>query len=53
VTAVFHGHAHHGTAEGKTLNGTPVYNVSLPLLLAENPDQPLRILDVSLAGAPS
>lgn len=53
VTAVFHGHAHHGTAEGKTLNGTPVYNVSLPLLLAQNPEQPVRILDVSLAGAPS
>ena len=34
VTAVFHGHAHHGSAEGKTLDGTPVYNVSLPLLLA-------------------
>src|SRR5918995_1099756 len=53
VNAVFHGHAHHGKAEGRTATGTPVYNVSLPLLLAQNPDQPLRILDVSLAGAPS
>ena len=51
VTAVFHGHAHHGTAEGKTATGTPVYNVSLPLLLATNPDQPIRILDVAIAGA--
>lgn len=46
VTAVFHGHAHHGAAEGKTVNGTPVYNVSLPLLLAANPEQPVRTLDV-------
>jgi Icc-related predicted phosphoesterase len=47
VTAVFHGHAHHGTAEGKTLGGTPVYNVSLPLLLAVDPETPLRVLDVA------
>jgi Icc-related predicted phosphoesterase len=47
VTAVFHGHAHHGTAEGKTLGGTPVYNVSLPLLLAADPETPLRVLDVA------
>ena len=31
VTAVFHGHAHHGTAEGHTTGG-PVYNVAMPLL---------------------
>lgn len=29
---VFHGHAHHGAAEGRTPGGVPVYNVSLPLL---------------------
>ena len=46
VMAVFHGHAHHGAPDGKTSSGTPVYNVSLPLLHAANPDQPLRILDV-------
>ena len=51
VTAVFHGHAHHGQAEGKTSNGTPVYNVSMPLMQARNPDQPLRLLDVAIAGA--
>jgi Icc-related predicted phosphoesterase len=49
VTAVFHGHAHHGAAEGKTVNGTPVYNVSLPLLMAANPEEPLRTLDLALA----
>jgi Icc-related predicted phosphoesterase len=48
VTAVFHGHAHHGTPEGRTATGTPVYNVSLPLLLAANPEQPLRVLDIAL-----
>lgn len=53
VTAVFHGHAHHGRPEGKTSNGTPVYNVSLPLLLAQNPDQPLRLLDIPSPGAPA
>jgi Icc-related predicted phosphoesterase len=50
VTAVFHGHAHHGAPEGKTASGTPVYNVSLPLLLATNPDQPVRTFDVTMAG---
>jgi Icc-related predicted phosphoesterase len=50
VTAVFHGHAHHGTAEGRTLAGTPVYNVSLPLLVAANPEMPIRVLDVAAGG---
>ena len=50
VTAVFHGHAHHGALEGKTASGTPVYNVSLPLLLATNPEQPVRTFDVAMAG---
>jgi Icc-related predicted phosphoesterase len=51
VTAVFHGHAHHGQAEGKTKAGSPVYNVSLPLLMATTPDSPIRLLDVALAAA--
>lgn len=29
---VFHGHAHHGTFEGRTPAGVPVFNVSLPVL---------------------
>ncbi|WP_437894106.1 metallophosphoesterase family protein [Sorangium sp. So ce124] len=29
---VFHGHAHHGALEGRMSNGTPVYNVAMPLL---------------------
>lgn len=32
VSAVVHGHAHHGTPEGRTSAGIPVYNVALPLL---------------------
>lgn len=40
VTAVFHGHAHRGTVEGKTTSGIPVYNVALPLLQATYPDRP-------------
>ncbi len=47
VLAVFHGHAHHGRAEGRTSRGVPVYNVSLPLLRRAQPDRPYRILTVS------
>ena len=28
VKAVVHGHAHHGTFEGRTMRGIPVYNVA-------------------------
>ena len=46
VDAVFHGHAHHGTLEGKTLGGTPVYNVSLNLLKRSFPDAlPVRVVE--------
>ena len=47
VTAVFHGHAHKGAAEGTTTKGIPVYNVSLPLLQAMHPDRaPFRVVEV-------
>jgi Icc-related predicted phosphoesterase len=47
VTAVFHGHAHHGAPEGRTKNGSPVYNVAMKLLQNTSPDQrPFRILEV-------
>jgi Icc-related predicted phosphoesterase len=52
VTAVFHGHAHHGRPEGKTGNGTPVYNVSLPLLRSSFPENPYFRL-IELAVEPS
>jgi len=47
VTAVFHGHAHHGDPEGQLANGVPVYNVSLPLMRKQTPERPYRILEVS------
>jgi Icc-related predicted phosphoesterase len=40
VSAVFHGHAHRGCAEGATASGVPVYNVAVPLLRANAPDDP-------------
>ena len=40
VSAVFHGHAHRGAAEGRTASGVPVYNVAMPLLARLNPDRP-------------
>jgi Icc-related predicted phosphoesterase len=50
VTAVFHGHAHRGTLEGRTKGNAPVYNVAMPLLLASNPDQPpFRVIEVPVA----
>ena len=38
VTAVFHGHAHNGTYEGRTSGGIPVYNVSHGLLKKSHPN---------------
>ena len=62
VNAVFHGHAHRGSPEGKTSTGVPVYNVAMPLLARLNPDRPpFLILELPLdepvqppteAGAP-
>jgi Icc-related predicted phosphoesterase len=46
VTAVFHGHAHHGTHEGKTLTGIPVYNVSYPLMQKRNEKHPYALIEI-------
>ncbi|MBV9168709.1 MAG: metallophosphoesterase [Chloroflexi bacterium] len=47
VTAVLHGHAHHGRPEGRTAAGVPVYNVSMPLLKRDFPDRPaFRVLEL-------
>jgi Icc-related predicted phosphoesterase len=40
VDAVFHGHAHRGALEGRTVGGVPVYNVARPLLQRTWPDRP-------------
>jgi Icc-related predicted phosphoesterase len=54
VDFVFHGHAHHGALEGRTLSGVPVYNVSLTLLQQHFPQGPFyRIVEVSTATAPA
>jgi Icc-related predicted phosphoesterase len=51
VSAVFHGHAHHGTFEGRLRDNTPVYNVSLPLLRTMFPErQPYFTLELGMAG---
>lgn len=48
VDVVFHGHAHRGHPEGKTLNNIPVYNVAKPLLQRSYPDQPpFRVMEFS------
>ena len=47
VDVVFHGHAHHGTLEGKTVSGVTVYNVSLSLLQRSFPDAPpFRVVEL-------
>lgn len=48
VTAVFHGHAHHGQAEGFTTKNVPVYNVSLSLMRHLFPEHPFRVIEVDL-----
>jgi Icc-related predicted phosphoesterase len=47
VTAVFHGHAHRGSPEGRTKSDVPVYNVAMKLLQNTLPDQSgFRILEL-------
>jgi Icc-related predicted phosphoesterase len=51
VNAVFHGHAHRGSPEGRTKNGAPVYNVAMPVLAAHFPERPqFRVVEVPLAA---
>jgi Icc-related predicted phosphoesterase len=54
VTAVFHGHAHNGSPEGRTSTGIPVYNVAMPLLRKRFPDRPpFHVIEVDVdAPAP-
>ncbi len=53
VDAVFHGHAHRGRPEGKTVNGIPVYNVAKPLLSRTFPDRPaFRVLEIAKTAPP-
>jgi Icc-related predicted phosphoesterase len=46
VNAIFHGHAHHGTSEGRTMKGVPVYNCCLQLMRSIMPEQPYALVEV-------
>ncbi len=49
ATAVFHGHAHRGSPEGKIGGAIPVFNVALPLLQRHFPDRPpCRVFEVNV-----
>jgi Icc-related predicted phosphoesterase len=51
VSAVFHGHAHRGSPEGRTATGVPVYNVAMPLLSRAYPERPpYLIVELPLDG---
>ena len=43
---VVHGHAHHGSPNGKTTAGIPVHNVAVRVLQTGNPDALYRIFEV-------
>lgn len=52
VGTVFHGHAHHGSLEGRTKSNAMVYNVAMPLLRKMYPDRlPYRVVEIPV-GAP-
>ena len=46
VNAVFHGHAHHGTYEGKTPKGIPVYNVARLIMEKRDPESPFALIEI-------
>ena len=50
VDVVFHGHAHHGAAEGRTMGNVPVYNVSMSLLQRLGHETPFRIVELKMDG---
>ncbi|HEY1526088.1 MAG TPA: metallophosphoesterase [Candidatus Angelobacter sp.] len=46
AVVAFHGHAHHGKPDGKTGGGIPVHNVSLAVLMAQDPPCPYRVVEI-------
>ena len=53
VSVALHGHAHRGTAQGRTRTDVPVYNVCVPQLAETFPGRPpFRILQIPVAGGP-
>jgi Icc-related predicted phosphoesterase len=54
VDVVFHGHAHHGSPEGRTRGDVPVYNVSMVLLQHAYPHRPpFRVVELPVGRAPA
>jgi Icc-related predicted phosphoesterase len=54
VSAVFHGHAHNGTPEGRLSDGVPCYNVAMPLFRKRFPDQlPVHFLEIDPDAPPT
>ena len=52
VDVVFHGHAHHGSPEGRTKGNVPVYNVSMVLLQQTFPNRPaFRVVELPVGGS--
>lgn len=49
---VFHGHAHHGSPEGKTPRGIPVRNVAMPLMTKLHPDQRFALVEIDAVYHP-
>ena len=43
---IVHGHAHHGSLDGKTTAGIPVHNVAITLLQSQTPTAAYRVFDV-------
>src|SRR5262249_53442126 len=43
---IVHGHAHHGSLDGKTTAGIPVHNVAITLLQSQQPGSGYRIFEV-------
>jgi Icc-related predicted phosphoesterase len=43
---IVHGHAHHGSPNGKTTGGIPVHNVAITLLQAQTPPTAYRVFDI-------
>jgi Icc-related predicted phosphoesterase len=43
---IFHGHAHHGSPNGKTTAGIPVHNVALSILQNQQPALVFRMFEI-------
>lgn len=54
VIAVFHGHAHRGSLDGRTGANVPVYNVAMPCLIQHRPGEPpALIVDLDAESPPA